>query len=717
VLLAALLARAGAAGAPPAPPMAPPDTAGGRFDLAIAAAEASLRQGQREPAQRAYRLALFEGWLSLGALERLEGRPAEAGAALAQAARFAGEDVVSRRSLAGAYLLAGDTAASLAILTPLAAQHPRDAETRRVQAKALAASGRLDRALLALDEASALAEGDPEVQFLLASEYLWLGKPEAAERLFARVLAARPIPQTRVLIGRAYRDAREYERARRELRAALAQDPRVRRAHYYLGMVVQADARTGPERLEQAIAEFRAELRLAPGDAVAGDQLGAALLDAGRPAEALPVLEAAARERPRARYLYHLGRAQLALERTAEAVVSLRRALTLAREQGAEGAELERTHYQLGLALRKQGAAREAATHLAEAGRIAAARADGDARTGQGPAEALAELSVAERQELRRRLTGALPRAYLNLGVMEAQEERFAEAAALFEQAAALDPDFPQVQRSLGVAYFNAKQWDKATAPLTRAHAASPEDAAMKRMLALAWLNTGVYDRAADLLRDDPALGSDPSLQFAYGLVLVRSGRAAEAEPIFSRLVAENAESAELGVLLGQAHAQQGDYDAAVASLQRALRLKPGVAEANATLGVIYLKQGRLPEAEAALRAETGSHPGDTQSRHHLAMVLEMQGRPEEAVPLLRDVVGASPDLADARYLLGKILLAQGSAAEAASHLEAAARLDPEAANVHYQLGQAYTKLGRAEDAQRQFERFRVLKDRARETP
>ena len=170
--------------------------------------------------------------------------------------------------------------------------------------------------------------------FLLASEYLWLKRPDAAARLFAEVVKARPIPQTRVLIGRAYRDAGEYDRARAELRAALEQDPGVRRAHYYLGMVALADAKTGADRLRQAEAEFREELKLAPGDPLTSDQLGLALLDAVRPAEALPLLETAVRGEARSLFVYHLGRCQLALERTAEAVVSLRRALELAVEEG-----------------------------------------------------------------------------------------------------------------------------------------------------------------------------------------------------------------------------------------------------------------------------------------------------------------------------------------------------------------------------------------------
>ena len=82
-------------------------------------------------------------------------------------------------------------------------------------------------------------------------------------------------------------------------------------------------------------------------------------------------------------------------------------------------------------------------------------------------------------------------------------------------------------------------------------------------MLALASLNVEDFAKAVELLRDDPQRDTDPSMQFAYGVALVRSGRAAEAEATFSRLVAAHADSAELNVVLGQAHAEQGDYDGA----------------------------------------------------------------------------------------------------------------------------------------------------------
>jgi tetratricopeptide (TPR) repeat protein len=361
---------------------------------------------------------------------------------------------------------------------------------------------------------------------------------------------------------------------------------------------------------------------------------------------------------------------------------------------------------------RAREAFRQASTVAVDTERALQSLALADAPS--GGSSPLRELAAERRQELRVRAAAALARAYLNLGVMQAQGEHFTQAAELFGAAAEVDPDFPQVQYSLGVARYNAGQFEQATGPLTRALAANPESNALRSMLALAWVNTEAYNKAAELLRDDPERSRNPSLEYTYGLALVRSDHAAEAQQVFSRLLREHGDSAELSVMLGQAYAKEGDYLSATESLQRALHLKPGVAEANATLGVMYLKQGRLAEAEAALRAEVSGQPADVTSKQNLATVLDLEGRPDEALPLLRSALRSRPDFADARYLLGKILLAQGDAAAAVEHLEAALRLAPEEANTHYQLAQAYQRLGRAGPAQEQFNIFRQLKDKRR---
>ena len=564
------------------------------LDLAIAAAEDSLRAGDLEGAEARYREALFQGWLVTATLERLERRAPQAKDALGNASLFRVESTQDLRALGTAQLQMGEATAAAETFEALATKDPRDGGARRLLGRALSASGRAEDAAQRLAEAESLAGDDAELVFLVATDYLWLKRTSDAERVFARVLKARPLPQTHVLIGRAYRDAGDFDRARAELQAALAGDAAVRRAHYYLGMVALADARGGPDRLDRAMAEFREELKLAPDDAAANDQLGLALLEAGRPAEALPPLESAARAQPRPLHLFHLGRCLLALDRPVDAAAALRRGLEAAEEHAGGEDEIAKIHYQLGLALRKLGAEAEAADHLGRAKSFSSPASDASpAAAGLSAEDAspLAGIPLAQRHGFKRRAAAGLVRAYFNLGVLQAQghrpspaAERFARAAAFFERAAELDPDFPQLQSSLGVAYFNAREFAKATAPLARAVAATPGDRGLTRMLAMSWLNTQAWDKAVALLEDDPERETDASLQAAFGLALLRAGHAGRAEEVLARAAALRGDSSELLVLLAQAHAAQGKDEEAVRALEKALALDPHDAEARRTL-------------------------------------------------------------------------------------------------------------------------------------
>ena len=698
----------------------------------MAAAEAGLREGELQIAESRYRSALMQGWMLLGGLEGADGRIGEARRAFERASVATVQPREALQSLSLVHLLEGDPAAAVNILTKLVARNARDIASRRLLAQALASSGQPGEAVQELEEAYAIAPDDPELQFALASGYLRVKKADDAERLFAQIAKARPIPPTWVLIGRTYRDSGEYARARVALRRAIEMDPKVRRAHYYLGTVALLEE--GIVKLDEAIAEFQRESALAPDDPITTLRLGIALVLAQRPAEALPYLDRAVESEPPVGDAFHYrGRALLALGRPADAATSLQRALDLSEGKPRPETELgtlRNLHYQLGQALRTVGRTEEAAMHFAaaegasarvaevarsDAAKYLADAPDPEAVNARPPLEAVfpyVSLPVARRSELRREATTALARACFNLGVMHVQAQRFARAAESLAEAAALDPRFPQVQYTLGIARFNAQQYQQAVGPLELAVAERPDAGEVRRMLALAYLNAAIYDKAAELLRNDPNRDTDPALQYAFGLALARSNRPDDAGIVFSQLLEKHPDMPEVNVVLGQASAAQGDYATAIGHFRRAIAAKPDVAEAHAALGYIYLKQGQLDEAAAALRAELAAHPGDQQARHTLATVLDLQGNADEALALLRTVLRAKPDFADARYQLGKILLAQGAAEEAVAHLEAAVQLAPDDANIHYQLGQAYQRLGQAERAQREFERFRALKDK-----
>ncbi len=177
------------------------------------------------------------------------------------------------------------------------------------------------------------------------------------------------------------------------------------------------------------------------------------------------------------------------------------------------------------------------------------------------------------------------------------------------------------------IAFFNSRQFAKAVAPLLEARKANPTDPGLRRMLALARLHTRAFAEAAELLRDDPQRETDAALQFAYAAALIKGGHAAQAEPLLDSLRASAGPSPELGVLVGQFHAQQGHFESAIASLQEALATKPDVPEANATLGLVYLRQGRVAEAIVELETALRMAPEDASLRAPLAQAYRQAGR------------------------------------------------------------------------------------------
>lgn len=705
------------------------------LNRAVQEAERALARQEFQIAESRYRTVLFEGWVLLGGLAERSGDLA--GARSAYEAAIASAADVRRARIALARLLAQmeEFDRAEALLRLLIAQDKNDFEARRLMSDTLADAGRVEESILELEQLVSKNPQDLETAYYLATAYLAQERPVEAGFLLERLAEEIPTPQTHILIGRTYRDYKYFDRSRRAFEAALELDPRVPRANYYLGTVDLKDQ--GHQLMQSAIAYFERELEINPGEPMASLSLGITLAEDRRFEQAIPHLElASAKPELRLEASRFLGECLAAVGRTDDAIAALRRGLEAAEEEVGDRpiAELSqhtaslisRLHFQLGQALRRTGEREAAAVHfdaakeyhsrMSESARetLSDYLANEPATHGRvefaPPAADALEIDSEKVREMTASITDALVGAYLNLGVLEARESRPARAADLFQQAADLDPRAERVQYSLGVARFNAGQFEQAAEPLTRALEARPGDAQLQQMLALARFNSGDYAQAVEILERTPARSSDRRLQYLYGVALVRSRRAVEAETVFAELLERNADWPELNVVLAQAHAQQGDFAAAVALLERALALDPDVAEAHATLGEIHMRKGELAAAEKELVSELRAHPRDTRAMYTLATVLDQAQKPTEAMTLLESLLELEPRLGKARYLLGKILLAQGAHQDALEQLQAAVGLAPEDASIRYQLGQAYQKLGRAEEARREFDAYRQYK-------
>jgi len=137
-----------------------------------------------------------------------------------------------------------------------------------------------------------------------------------------------------------------------------------------------------------------------------------------------------------------------------------------------------------------------------------------------------------------------------------------------------------------------------------------------------------------------------------------------------------------LGVILGEA----GNFEAATAQYEQALRIKPDYAQAHYNLGVALFRLGRVEEAvwhwEEALRIE----PDYAKAHDYLGNALAQAGRLEDAIGQYEQALRINPNYAEAHYNLGVALSRLGRVQEAMEHYEWALQIKPNYAEAQNRL-------------------------------
>ena len=191
-----------------------------------------------------------------------------------------------------------------------------------------------------------------------------------------------------------------------------------------------------------------------------------------------------------------------------------------------------------------------------------------------------------------------------------------------------------------------------------------------------------------------------------YGELLLKAGRASEAETVFERML-ETTRSFTALYGLAVVELEQGKMDEAEEHFLRAVELEPKSTKSYFRLAKLSRMRGDLGEAVAWLRKGIEIQP-DRVMKEELADVLLHSGRPSEAL----DVLAALAALAERNendalpfYNLAQALLATGDNEGAMENLRAAIRLAPEDADVHHALGNALIRRGEHGAAVLEFQR------------
>ena len=161
---------------------------------------------------------------------------------------------------------------------------------------------------------------------------------------------------------------------------------------------------------------------------------------------------------------------------------------------------------------------------------------------------------------------------------------------------------------------------------------------------------------------------------------------------------------------LALAHAADGDFAAAHAELNNALRVEGvGSAYTHRLLAFIHSNQGRYDEAEKALWQAIEADPSGAEARYELGVLYNKQGRSEEAETALMRALELEPAHKEAWNELGGIYTEGGRHADADTALKRALDIDSGYAQAYYNLSQLRSAQGRTEEAATMLERFEYL--------
>ncbi len=219
---------------------------------------------------------------------------------------------------------------------------------------------------------------------------------------------------------------------------------------------------------------------------------------------------------------------------------------------------------------------------------------------------------------------------------------RYEEAVGELEQALSFAPDFPDLHNLLGLALGMTGERDRAAACFQRALQLNPQYVEARLNLAIVYNEMGRYDEALREFRSDQPRDPDHGnlspevrsyLAESHGLLgdtYRNLGLTIDASQEYQKALKVAPQFLDLKNKLGAAYGELGLYDEAEAELNAALAKNPRYVEARVTLGVIYHRSGRPHRAREEWMACLHEDPGHVRARAYLELLDREDAAPSE---------------------------------------------------------------------------------------
>ena len=576
---------------------------------------------------------------------------------------------------------------------------PRHALARRLLAQAQIRLGQAPKALLTLAPLVDAPEAAPEALALAAQARLLNGEARAADALYTRLAKLKPTdPRLRTIVASAGFGKVQDDAVFSELRSiaqadtGTAADMALISAHLKRGQHDAAlQALTGLERKRpndpgqhlqrgQILAlkgdragarqAFEQALVLEPGYFAAIAALAALDLQAGQPDVARQRLLAVLKAQP------GNARAMLALAE-------------LAQRQGAPRAEVRK---QLEAAVKAAPLDLDArvalVTHLFGSHQHEAAVTAAQAATVALP-ENLELLELLGRCQMRvnqpsqalatygkiATLQPKSPRGPLGMADVYLATGELDQAQRSIDRALELSPGLPEAQGQAVAVALRRKQFDAALAIARQMQAQSPDNATGWLLEGEIGAQRGQWVAAAVALRKAVDKGGSSAATIKLHQLLLRDGKAGEAQALASRWLAAHPKDTDVLFYLGDRAQRQGDTASAEKHYQQALAVQPDHVLSLNNLAMLQLqlkKPGALALAQRAVQVA----PDQPSLLDTLAQAQAAEGQLSDAVQTQRRAVALAPGEPALALALARYLLQSGDKAQAKVELDRLATLD-----------------------------------------
>ena len=306
------------------------------------------------------------------------------------------------------------------------------------------------------------------------------------------------------------------------------------------------------------------------------------------------------------------------------------------------------------------------------------------------------------------------PEPYAYLGLLEARQQHYPAAIAYYRKAMTLNPAMPGLRTNLGLAFFKNSDYKQAIQvldPLLKAApAASPEAQRLTILVGMSHYGLSEFAAATPYLKQ--AANRDPQnltllLTLAHSCLL--SAQYQCVLDTYHRMIALNAESAEVDMLMGEALDQMNERVDATQKFRDAVKADPKEPDVHFGLGYLLWKQGQTQEAAQQFQAELANDPHHLQAMFYLADSDIQMNQMDEARPLLEKLVKINPQDYMVHVDLGILYINEGRKQDALTELQTAAKLEPNDVRAHWQLARLYRSMGKTAQARVELDKTRNL--------